>query len=265
MVVRERLSRRPPLNILFSRMPEWEEQIRAGFSHSRHRVVFREFATIREAIAAYDLVVPLTIDDLKYAARVRHLIADNPLPIPRLEAITLCDDKYRFNQFLQAHGFGDFVPQMGGCLGYPYIVKKRIDWFGQHSYIVADGTAEKACAALLADPEYFPQAFVSGPTEYATHIVVKDGRILCSVNIEYTFDTSSPIKGKANCVGECAVPCRHLDLVSAILDALEFEGLCCVNYKVAEDGRPMILEINPRFGGSLRSYFFGFVRYLRRQ
>ncbi|MGH8049795.1 MAG: hypothetical protein ACREPB_03945, partial [Arenimonas sp.] len=36
---------------------------------------------------------------------------------------------------------------------------------------------------------------------------------------------------------------------------------CCFNYKV-RDGQAMILEINPRFGGSLCQYFISFIRHL---
>jgi predicted ATP-grasp superfamily ATP-dependent carboligase len=35
-----------------------------------------------------------------------------------------------------------------------------------------------------------------------------------------------------------------------------------VNYKVVR-GLPYILEINPRFGGSLTPYFFSFIRHLK--
>lgn len=46
-----------------------------------------------------------------------------------------------------------------------------------------------------------------------------------------------------------------------LLDTLGFEGLCCINYKL-NNGRPLLLEINPRFGGSLGEYFFAFLRHL---
>jgi hypothetical protein len=263
MILRERLSPRQGLRILFSPKPDWEGQIRAGFRHTRHEVAFLELSPLKEAIADYDVVVPLTIADVRFLNKTRGLIAHNRLPIPSLESISLCDDKVRFSQFLQDNGFGDFLPQTGDRLAYPYVVKKRIDEYGQSCHMIHDARGAEACAGFLADPAYFTQALVPGPKEYATHIVFSGGKIACSLNIEYRFGTSGSIKGKDNYLGTHPCRCPHLDLFASMLKAIEFEGLCCVNYKTADDGRPMMLEINPRFGGSLSPWFFGFIRYLR--
>lgn len=260
LVLRDRLFRRRQRTILFSLTPELEEMIRAGFGHTHHEIAFRKFSP--EVLQAYDLVVPLTIDDLKYLNTVRDLIAGNPLPIPSLESIELCDDKYRFNQMLQAKGFGAFIPQMGGRLAFPYVVKKRTDIYGRNCRVVHDAGDEAACAGILADPDYFTQQLVTGTNEYATHILFKDNRIRCWINVEYTFGTATPVKGKDKVLLLRACRCPHLALFAEILRTVGFEGLCCLNYKESDRGQPMILENNPRFGGSLARYFFGFVEYL---
>ena len=260
LVWQERLFPRRKRKILFSPMPDWEKSIRAGFAYTHHEIAFREFSP--EVIQAYDLVVPLTIDDLKYLNGVSDLIARNPLPLPSLESIELCDDKYRFNQMLQDKGFGAFIPQIGGRLAFPYVVKKRIDAYGQNCRIIHDAGDEAACAGILADPEYFTQHLVTGTNEYATHILFKDNRIRCWINVEYTFGTATPVKGKDKVLLLRACRCPHLALFAEILKTVGFEGLCCLNYKESDRGQPMILENNPRFGGSLARYFFGFVEYL---
>jgi len=38
--------------------------------------------------------------------------------------------------------------------------------------------------------------------------------------------------------------------LGAILPSLRYEGLCCFNYKM-DNGVLVVLELNPRFGGSL--------------
>ncbi len=85
---------------------------------------------------------------------------------------------------------------------------------------------------------------------------------MCSLNIEYVFETRSAIKGKDRLRYKAVCSCPYLDVFSSILAAIGFNGLCCFNYKVA-NGLPMILEINPRFGGSLSPFFFSFVRHLQ--
>jgi len=114
----------------------------------------------------------------------------------------------------------------------------------------------------ITDPGYFCQELVSGPSEFATHILFVGRRIVKALNIKYEFESATPIKEQdADCL-KVVHRCPHLDLFARMLRAIQFEGLCCVNYKVAQ-GRPMLLEINPRFGGSLAPYFFSFVRHLR--
>jgi predicted ATP-grasp superfamily ATP-dependent carboligase len=81
------------------------------------------------------------------------------------------------------------------------------------------------------------------------------------MNIEYAFASMTPIKGKDRMIYRKVCPCPHLALFSAVLTSIGFQGLCCVNYKLV-DHRPFILEINPRFGGSLTGYFFSFLRHL---
>jgi hypothetical protein len=262
MIWREYLLPQRRLKILFSHKPVWEKDIKRGFSHTRHEISFGEFA--RSTIEESDLVVPLTIEDLRYLTEARSLVADNPLPIPSAESIELCDDKCRFNQTLVDHSFGEFVPPMGGRPTYPYILKKRVDAWGTNSHVVKDAEDEKAFSHLRGDPDYFVQQFVPGRNEYATHIVFRRGRIVCWLNIEYGFSTATPIKGQDKITLCRPCLCPHLKLFASILNVIGFEGLCCFNYKELEGRRPMIIENNPRFGGSLAPYFFGMVRHIAR-
>ncbi len=246
------------MKILFSNREDWQYVIQKGFQSTRHEIVFADLA--EASLQDYDLVVPLTIRDLNYLHDVGHATG-NPLPIPSLECIALCDDKYLFNQTLVEHGFGDVVPQMDGVLVYPYIIKKRIDEWGEHCHIIADDQSALEFADLLSQPDYYSQEFISGYEEYATHILFKDNKVVSSINIKYIFATKKPIKGKSEVIYTQVCRCPYLELFASILKSIGFTGLCCVNYKM-KDHSPFLLEINPRFGGSLCPYFFSFIRYL---
>jgi carbamoylphosphate synthase large subunit len=247
------------MKILFSDKKDWKNNIETGFQTTRHTLSFGELSP--ENIMDCDLVVPLTISDLKYLNEVRHLVADNMIPIPGLDAILLCDDKYLFNQALIANGFGDYVPQMAGALSYPYILKRRTDEWGANSHIIFNVQEATAFSDALTDPDYFTQEFIFGLQEYATHILVKGREIATSLNIRYTFNTETPIKGKDSPVFTELCTCAYLDLFSSVLSSINFEGLCCINYKVY-NGRPYIFEINPRFGGSLCPFFSRFIQHI---
>lgn len=250
------------MKILFSPKADWENNIRNGFQHSSHDITFAELSP--ENIAQYDLVIPLTITALEYLDGYRHLLVNNPVPIPALDVIRLCDDKLQLNQTLIHKGFGEFIPRMGEGQAYPYVLKKRQDVWGVNTHIISDTTKEQDFAGLIAQPEYFCQAFVPGCEEYTTHILFKNHAIACALNLKFTFHSDRPIKGKDKIVATFKEPCPYLRLFASILDAIGFEGLCCFNYKVV-DGRPFIFEINPRFGGSLGSVFYLFADFLAKQ
>ena len=257
--IRERFSPRRGMSILFSPHADWEPNLRAGFEGTRHDIHFGGIS--RDSPARHDLAVPLTISALREMCAMRDHFTDNPIPIPRLECVDLCDDKYRFNKAMVERGFGNYIPQMGGDHVYPYMLKKRVDEWGKTCHIIRGEPDESERAALFVDPGFFTQQLVQGAIEYATHIVFKDHRIVCAMNIEYRFETRTPVKGRDLYQYLRPCPCYHLDLFARILDSIGFEGLCCINYKLLHK-LPMILEINPRFGGSLAPYFFTFIRHV---
>jgi carbamoylphosphate synthase large subunit len=160
-----------------------------------------------------------------------------------------------------ANGFGSLIPKMGKPLMYPYIVKTSIDEGGKTCQVIANSQQEDAVSEAFVPPEYFAQEFIAGPLEYALHAIFKDQDIRCSMNVEYAFGTGTPIKGREKITYTKICHCPYLDLFSSIVLSIGFQGLCCINYKVL-DGRPFLIEINPRFGSSLRSYFLSFVRHL---
>ena len=254
-----RLFTKRKIKILFSKKTDWQHPIKRGFYATRHEIGFDELSY--KNIKDYDLIVPLTIDDLKYLNEARHLLFNNPIPIPRIETILLCDDKYALNQKLIENGFGSIVPKMGDGLSYPYILKKSIDDWGRNCHIIENKQQELIYSDKSINPNYFSQELIVGQYEYAMHILFKDNNILCSINIEYFFEIETPIKGKDKEIYQKICRQRYLDTFTSILISIGFEGLCCINYKV-RDNRPFIIEINPRFGGSLSPYFFSFMRLI---
>ena len=247
--------------ILFSEKPDWADEIKRGFRRLPHQV---EFGSITEdSFQRYDIVVPLTLAALEEARR-HSPRQKNALPLPSAESVRLCNDKYEFNQVLIEGGFGRYIPKMaqGLALTPPYILKKRIGWWGTDCYIIRNRHDEESQRERITDSKYFCQEFIPGATEFAMHILFVDGRIVKALNIKYAFGTETPIKGQDSHLLKVVHRCPYLDLFARVLRTVQFEGLCCVNYKVA-NGQPFLLEINPRFGGSLAPYFFSFVRHLR--
>lgn len=105
------------MRILFTDREAWTDVIRKKFRLTRHQACFGDMTTA--TLEDYDLIVPLTIEDLSFLDTVRHRIAHNPMPIPRMDSVRLCDDKQKFNQCMNSNGFSDYIPRTGSRLDYP--------------------------------------------------------------------------------------------------------------------------------------------------
>ena len=253
------LSRRRTFRILFSKKDDWEPSIRWNFRYTRHALTFDCISM--ENIRKNDLIVPINIGDILYLNEVRESIDHNPIPIPTAESVRLCDDKYLFNKTLIENKFEKFIPRMGKDLKYPFILKKKSDGWGANSHIISDKEQEDKFRNEINSQEYFCQELVYGKKEYATHMLFSGGKALHSINIEYTYDTDIYIKGKNQWLFTKVVDCQYIDLFCSILNLAGFEGLCCINYKIS-DNTPLLLEINPRFGGSLSNHFYSFLEHI---
>ncbi len=253
---------KPKMKILFSNKEalEKENKIRLAFRFLPHTVTFAELSP--QTIAEHDLVIPLNIKDVFYLNEVRHLIKNNAIPVPSTECVKICDDKYIFGQKMVENNFGDYIPQINGDLPYPFFFKKKIDVSGSHSYLVENEEQYLSLVNSVNSDEYFRQKFVSGKSEFSTHIFFNKQRIVRSVTLEYIFLKDGAISGKDEQFAiKMLSSSPYLDLFTAILNSIGYEGICCFNYKVI-DNRPCIFEINPRFGGNLALYFFSFLRSL---
>jgi hypothetical protein len=212
--------------------------------HDRFDVHFADFG--EADFAGFDLVVPLRIDQIDRARDANR--GKRRAVLPDAALVALCDDKLLFNQRLVALGFGEAIPALlpDPPATFPYIRKARRGDFGQGCRMVR-GPGED-----LGIADSFCQRAVAGADEFVLHLLRVDGAVhyrLC-----YRYDMGEPlaVRGEAAAarVIEPADDAPALDPCIAILDALGFEGTCCFNYKL-EGGQLRILELNPRFGGSL--------------
>lgn len=240
---------------------ELEEPVRRSFWFTRHEVVF---APIPPGGEGFDLVVPLSAEALLAVAADEPLRRRNPLPIPDPAAVNLCEDKASFNRRLRELGFGRHIPDDArpGC--YPYILKRRVDSASRNIFRIDGPADEYTHRERIASTYYLRQELVLGETEYAAHLLVVRGRVRRAITLSFRMEADRAIKGRDHVKIARRCHARHLDLFESMLNAIGFEGLCCVNYKV-RDGVPMVFEINPRFGFTLAPFFSALVRSLEWQ
>lgn len=241
--------RRGVKQILFAPKDDWIAPVRERLDAARFEATFGAF---RDAdLPAFDCIVPLSLRDYAFL-RARERTLEN-LIMPSALIVDVTDDKSRFNSWLDATGFEAFVPdfRLPGEV-FPFIYKKRHDRAGRNSRVIFSAEEQQAFENAIDVAQYFKQRYVGGRTEYTTHFLVVNGHVRFHATVRFTFRDDFFIRGIREPVNEIdRVETPHLAVFCEILEALGYSGTCCFNYKI-EDGRPLIFEINPRCGSSLR-------------
>jgi hypothetical protein len=244
--------------ILFSPWPEVEAAVQRGFKYTRHTV---EFGAIPPGGGNYDLVVPVSTEALIAATGDGELQRKNPLRFPSSAAVNLCDDKATLNAHLRSRGFARHIPGGEATGRFPYMLKRRRDSCARHAFRIMGPADEQMHREKIESPDYLRQDWIAGETEFSAHLLHIRGRVRRALSMSFRMHDAWAIRGRDPVLLMRRCHSRHVGLFEAMLNAAEFEGLCCVNYKI-RDGIPMILEINPRFGFSLGPFFSAFMRSL---
>ncbi len=172
-------------------------------------------------------------------------------------AMDMLADKARFGEWMSAQGLGRFTPQtfpLGAPPSFPCVLK-RTDLCAGHGVAIAESASHLRFLTLMptwVDEPCILQAFVSGKSEFATHVICAQGRILWEHSFRYDRAGANPICGEQGVftIAEVTTAPRALRVIATIVERLELSGPVCVDYKISQN-RPIIFEINPRFGGSL--------------
>jgi len=220
---------------------------------SQHECHFGDIdpATVSE----YDVVVPLSPDALLTADKYRDRINQSIIAIPPGDVVRLLDDKPAFNARMKELGYGEYLPGEAGRGDYPYVVKKKHDFGGEHVFRIHDAADEVKYQQYLDSDEYFTQELLLDSVEQVTHMLMKENDLIFSFSLNYYFVDPDPVKGPEPNLYKEHFRCVHLPLFTKILQDLGFTGgICNFNYKLV-DGVPKIFEINPRMGGSSRDLF----------
>jgi predicted ATP-grasp superfamily ATP-dependent carboligase len=236
-----------PKRIAFGAMPFWEQAIRDNLA-PRYQPSFVDLAEVDPD--DYDAVVPLQLMHYAPLERFADLLGRKFLH-PSAATVALCDDKRALAEFLIANGFGDHVPQLRSAgPPYPYVWKRRRGWWGEHTYIVKNPADEEALD--LKDSDWFAQQVIPGNVEFATHLLRVGGAIKYVSTFVHLMASPLVVQGARQVALRSTLVrgCEHLAVFSAMLERLGFAGTACIDYKIV-DGKPVVFEINPRFGASL--------------
>ena len=241
--------------VLFSKKDDWEWHIRNKIKVYCPRFVpfFYEFNEINPDL--FDLVIPVTIPAQRYINEHLDHLKGQKVINPSNDAIDLCDDKETFTNILIKNGFADYIPKTNEYVCYPYILKKKIGAWGKDITVIKDDECELAHIKEIESDDYFRQEYIKGEDEYTTHIIIYNKEVIFCKTLKFTFDETYFVKGQNfKHISKVEVDHNHHKILfENILNALEYQGICCFNYKLYED-KVKIFEINPRYGGSMTDF-----------
>jgi hypothetical protein len=183
--------------------------------------------------------------------RYRNLIPD------RRSALILAD-KNAFQSYMAENGLMGYAPAAYASPDeavFPCVVK-RLDLSASVGVEIATSRThleEILQSGLFSGRPSLLQALVSGILEYATFCICDGGRILWDSTFVSTMSGPAMIKNEDNGkdLRTVTTPDGVLKQFEAVLAPLNYSGPCVIDYKIADDGRVQIFEINPRLGGTL--------------
>jgi carbamoyl-phosphate synthase large subunit len=190
------------------------------------------------------LVVPLTDLD-------QELLADADLGalalVPSAEVCRAMADKYAADAFLRARGFetpDSWLPaDVPAHLAFPVLVKARVGFGSRHIYHAVDGAQLEFFLGYTPVPSLV-QVACRGE-EFSIDVFCDlDGRCLNAIP-----RTMIESKGGESIKGMTIKDPELIDLGRRVGEALPLRGPANVQCFREPDGRLLITDVNPRFGG----------------
>jgi carbamoylphosphate synthase large subunit len=240
--------------------PSWKDALGAESEF------WKEFSSIEKVIEVDDLdfplqdicknynksvLIPLSVqDNFKHPKGCLTLVSSH-------DTLNTFNNKDLFYKFLDRNGLQEYFPKFLDITSdtpeFPFIMKRLDLYAGVGIALIWDQERYEWALNnhMFKDHQYLVQEYVEGDVEYVTQVMCKDGDVLWNV----TFEGPVPKDGKVN-MGPFAenkivtMETEVLDVFRKIFKLANYSGPANVNFKL-RDGKPIIFESNPRFGGSM--------------
>lgn len=138
-------------------------------------------------------------------------------------------------------------------LGFPVVVKPQRG-SGRDGVSVCGSRAELGAAYRETTDAHGPtqlQEFVPKGEERGVYAIYDGSSTLAGVTVQRRI-RSKPPEGGASTVRETVADPALIDRADDLLSGLDWEGVAMAEFRIdPRDGQPKLLEINPRFWGSL--------------
>jgi predicted ATP-grasp superfamily ATP-dependent carboligase/predicted metal-dependent phosphoesterase TrpH len=183
------------------------------------------------------------------------------VPLPPDEVVQTCLDKARLADFCVARGLphprsrrvdGPADLPAAAELGYPLLLKPRRGMGSRGIVAAADESAARAILAAAAPGTYLAQELLPREGAALGYFALMDDRQQVLAEMMHRRLREFPISGGPSTARVSVWEPAAAELGRRLLTELGWSGVAMVEFKCdPRDGQPNILEVNPRFWGSL--------------
>jgi len=204
-----------------------------------------EVHVVSKPTQGFDALIPMMEHDIRACVDSPNTYMPNP------ETLNIFQDKKLFLKYIQEYKLESCVPQHFESViseEKTVIVKPALGIAGMGHRIFKSQQITQDMFTKHVVQEYLPGRF-----EYTAHIVAKQGKIIVCLIYEYDFEKEQYIKGgvhERTQIVKKPVCKEDIEFFEQFLLPCKYNAQCNFNYKF-QDGAKKVLEINPRFGGSL--------------
>jgi len=210
--------------------------------------VHTEVKVPKKEVCDIDFVVPMMESDMQASTELQNVC------MPQLANMKMFQDKQLFWKYVTVFKLEACVPrhflQQTDTNEVLVIVKRPVGVSGVGHRILDLKQVTTPMFERHVVEEYLPGRF-----EYVAHIVADQGIVTFCVIYEYNFEQDQYIKGGVNettILDKKVVMKEDIVFFEQFLLPCKYTGQCNFNYKIdMRDAKKKVLEINPRFGGSL--------------
>ena len=216
------------------------------------------------------LILPMTELTTMLLLKHRYLFINIEIPFPDIDIVDSLADKCSLLRLAETLGIRyprtvyagepDSLPDVAADLRYPVVLKPCRSWVEYNGKWIRAAvrhaaSANEAAAIVESDPSFracpfMLQEFVPG-SGYGVFALYDSGRPLAF--FAHRRIREKPPRGGVSVFSESiAVDPQLLDQSRALLEKACWHGAAMVEFRVASDGTPWLMEVNTRFWGSLQ-------------
>lgn len=144
------------------------------------------------------------------------------------------------------------------ALGYPFVLKPTVSWTGYSTdrvvpVEVVDETEARTETARLraAGAEVLAQELATGRREGVTLFMI-GGRVVARCG-HFAHRTTPPLGGASVMRESIEVPWDIGDCAVRLVNAIGLDGVCEVEFRRDDLGRPLLMEVNARLAGTIEN------------